>query len=64
MEVFNSTHMEWTWHRVIDDEKIEADHVFLVKSGHRSAARAFGVGRSASTYDGYAHLLKSIPAAL
>ena len=56
--MFNSTHMEWTWHRVIDDEKIEADHVFLVKSGHRSAARAIGVGRSASTYDGYAHLLK------
>lgn len=57
MQVFNSTHMEWTWHRVIDNEAVDADHVLLVKDGNQRV-EAKGSGVSASQYDGYAHLRK------
>jgi hypothetical protein len=60
LEVFNSTHMGWRWHRIIDDESVHADSVMLVKSGGATGVVA-AVARtptSAVQHDGMAHLLK------
>lgn len=40
LDVLNSTHMEWSWHRVIDQEDVIGDHVSFIKNsflGHNAA---------------------------
>lgn len=54
--VHNATHLQWNWHRVVDDEPVSADSVWLVK-GSDGIVAAHGAGASASVYDGYQHLL-------
>jgi len=56
MAVHNATHLQWNWHRVVDDEPVSADSVWLVK-GSDGIVAAHGAGASASVYDGYQHLL-------
>lgn len=58
LEVVNATHMHWTWHRIIDAEPTIGDNVWIVKDkGPIHAPSAYGVGKSATQYDGYAYLL-------
>lgn len=58
MAVHNSTHLQWNWHRVIDDEPVSADSVWLVKDSESGLVGAVGEGASAGVYDGYSHLLR------
>mmetsp|Transcript_35078 Transcript_35078/g.105782 ORF Transcript_35078/g.105782 Transcript_35078/m.105782 type:complete len:462 (+) Transcript_35078:31-1416(+) len=63
LQVANSTHMHWAWHRIIDAEPTIGDQVWLVKEkGPLATPVVHGVGKSAKQYDGYAWMLNRQPA--
>lgn len=52
-EVFNATHAQWTWHKIVNDEKVVSDQVWFVhNSADVGGVSTYGEGKSARQYNG------------